>query len=219
MNTNYAVSLLGFILLLFACDEKPTSSEGDVMKETTISADDFEGTFYEITAEEDLCDLVNIAVLTKHFPGAENYHTKGVGLSQYGMNNGGCAISWSPKEDIGRQQADNYYHISPRASVEIKYNVNPDTSRIDKFAHQALDRKMNPEYKKGPDSLELDSKYYKVDNVGSFAIWNDGSSSLEFAVGEDMLFTVVIKYPKPSEERKAIAKDIAQSVIENMLSQ
>lgn len=204
--------------LFLACGAGTGAKEGDQVNKSSISEDDFSKAYYEITEEEDLCNLVNMAVLTKHFPAAENYFTKGLGLSQYGINNGGCAISWKPEESIGRTRAGKYFHLSPQASIEIKYNVNPDTSMIDEFASRALNHKMNPEYKKGPDSLGLDNKYFKVDNVGSFAIWNNGSSSLEFAVGEDVLFSIVVKYPKPNEERKAIAKEIGQSIIENITS-
>lgn len=216
MKTNIFLFLSAFAILFVSCAEDKGPKEGELITDSYISEDEFKDFYFEISDEEELCKLIDMNVLTKHFPGAETYSTKGLGLSQYGMNNGGCSLSWVAEENIMRQKAGNYYHISSRGTVDVKYNVNPDTSYIDGFAHRPLKTKMNPEYKKGPDSLGLDSKYYKVDNVGSFAIWNDGSSSLAFALGEDVLFTIVIKYPKPNEERKEIARELAQALIRNL---
>ena len=213
----FTLLFLAFIFIIHSCSDE--AEEGSIVTEPNIKKDQFEDFYYEISEEEDLCNLIDIGVLTKYFPGAESYSTNGLGLSQFGNNNGGCALSWTPEEDIRQERGGKYFHISPKGTIEVKYNVNPDTSIIDGFAYRPLKTKMNPGYQKGPDSLGLDSKYYKVDNVGSFAIWNDGSSSLSFAMGEDVLFTIVVKYPLSSEERKNIAKDLGQALVRNLTTQ
>lgn len=204
----YAFIVLSLLAFLACAQDK----EGKVVTDVDFPEGQYEDFDFSVAEEEELCQLVDRNVLQKHFPDAANFKSNPVGLSKYGTNNGGCRLAWTPSETISRKKSGNYFHASSEGSVEIKFNKNTKPGSIERFAQRSLSQKVKPP-KDNEYVNELDFDYLRVNGVGSFAVWNDGTSTLEFAMGDNYLFAISVKYPKTSEERLQIAKDIALAFI------
>lgn len=205
----YAFGMLVFALLFGSCAQ---DREGKLVKEVDFPEGEYPDYDFSVGEEKELCDLLDKSLIQKHFEGADNFTSTGLRLSQYGSNNGGCRLAWTPEKSISRQKVGNYFHASSEGSIELKFNKNAKPGNIERFAQRSLTQKVKPP-KDNEYINELDFDYYKVNGVGSYAVWNDGTSTLEFAIGDNHLYSLSVKYPLPAEERKNIAKELAQAFI------
>jgi len=202
----------GVLLIALVFGGCAQDGEGKLVKEVDFPEGEYSDYDYTYQAETDLCDDIDRSLLKKFFPDARDFTSTSLKLAQYGSNNGGCRLSWTPDKSISRKKVGNYFHASSEGSIELKFNKNAKPGNIERFAQRSLTQKVTPP-KDNQYVNELDFDYYKVNGVGSFAVWNDGSSTLEFAVGDNHLYSLSVKYPLPSEERKNIAKELAQNFI------
>jgi hypothetical protein len=204
----YTFLLLSLLVFLSCAQDQ----EGKIVTDVDFPEGQYEDFDFSVTDEKDLCQSIDQEVLKKHFPDAANFNLNPVGLSRYGSNNGGCRLAWTPSENVSRKKSGNYFHASSEGSIELKFNKNAKPDHIERFAQRSLNQKVKP-----PENNEyineLDFDYLKVNGVGSFAVWNDGTSTLEFAMGDNYLFAISVKYPRAPEERLQIAKDIALAFI------
>ncbi|SRR6056297_162368 len=207
----FASGLLILSLLWLGC---ASDQEGKLVKEVDFETGEYPNYDFSYGEETDLCDLIDKSIVKKHFDGASSFNSTSLRLSQYGANNGGCRLSWIPSESISRKKVENYFHASTEGSIELKFNKNAKPDNIERFSQRSLNQKVQPP-KDNEYINELDFDYFKVNGVGSYAVWNDGTSTLDFAVGDNHLYSLSVKYPLPSAERKEIAIDLAKAFIED----
>ncbi|NBB89216.1 MAG: hypothetical protein GVX96_05470 [Bacteroidetes bacterium] len=200
---------LAMSLLVLSCAD---NGEGELVTEVDFPEGQYPDYSFSFEEETELCDKLDRKVLQNFFPDANEFKSTSLTLSRYGMNNGGCRLSWVPSESIGRTKVGDYFHASSEGSIEIKFNKNTKPESMERFAQRSMTQKVKP-----PEDSEfvneLDFDYYRVNGVGSYAVWNNGSSTLEFAVGDNHIFSLSVKYPLPAEERREIAKALAQAFI------
>ena len=200
---------LAMSFLAFSCAE---NGEGELIKEVDFPEGEYPEYSFSFEEETELCDKLDRTVIQNFFPDAKDFNSTSLTLSRYGMNNGGCRLSWIPSKSIGRTKVGDYFHASSEGSVEIKFNKNTRPESMERFAQRSLTQKVTPP-KDNEFVNELDFDYFKVNGVGSFAVWNSGSSTLEFAVGDNYIFSLSVKYPLPADERREIAKALAKAFI------
>ena len=205
----HALVLLLLSILGMGCAQ---DKEGELIKEVDFPTGEYPDYNYSYGEETELCDLIDRSIIQKHFDDAQSFSSTSLRLSQYGANNGGCRLSWTPTESISRKKVGTYFHASSEGSIELKFNKNAKPDNIERFSQRSLNQKVQPP-KDNEYINELDFNYFRVNDVGSFAVWNDGTSTLDFAVGDNHLYALSVKYPLPSEERKKIAKELAQAFI------
>jgi len=213
MNKSHLLTFVfGSVLAFTACGPK----DGDLVKEIEINNREYQNVEYSPKSESDLCDLLNMDIVQSYFPEAKNVERKNMGISRFGLNNTGCKILWLPSEDIAGKSSGKYQHFMPKGVIELRYNGNPNPETIDDFAEKSLNVRIKPMYDTTGIGSEMDDSYTYVSGVGSIGIWNDGTSSLTFALGENHVFSVSVRYPIAPNKRLELAKKLSQSIIDQV---
>lgn len=191
-------------------------SEGDAVEQIEIDNSDYQEVSFSVQNENELCDLIDTEILQSYFPEAKDLGRNELGISQYGINNAGCRVTWAPNEVISGRQSGNYYHFITNGMIELRYNGNPSPETIDDFAEKSLNVRIKPTYDTSGIGSEIDESYTYVSGLGSIGIWNDGSSTLTFALGENHMFSVSVKYPLEPTKRLELAKKLSKSIIDQV---